>query len=158
MPSIDTHSLHPQLDPDYLNSVLFIDDSGLIYKKKTKKLATHKSVHRGKEGVILLFKVGDAYFPHHVLCWIMVNGKVPDGYRVRRYDYRSFAMDNIYLEQNEKALNGVIEGDCIYSNIYNANGRFALYVPQKYSRTKYFKSFKGLYEAREAQLKLKEKL
>ena len=158
MPSIDIRSLHPQLDPDYLNSVLFIDDSGLIYKKKTKKLATHKSVHRGKEGVILLFKVGDAYFPHHVLCWIMINGKVPDGYRVRRYDYRSFAMDNIYLEQNEKALNGVIEGDCIYCNIYNANGRFALYVPQKYSRTKYFKSFKGLYEAREAQLKLKEKL
>ena len=156
MPSIDIRSLHPQLDPDYLNSVLFIDDSGLIYKKKTKKLAAYKSVHRGKEGVILLFKVGDAYFPHHVLCWIMINGKVPDGYRVRRYDYRSFAMDNIYLEQNEKALNGVIEGDCVYCNIKTTKSGFALYFSDQYSPCRYVKSFKGLYEAREAQLKLKE--
>ena len=71
MPSIDTHSLHPQLDPDYLNSVLFIGDSGFLYKKNTKALAPHKSVHKGKEGVVVLFKAGDAYFPHHVLCWII---------------------------------------------------------------------------------------
>ena len=148
MPSIDTHSLHPQLDPDYLNSVLFIGDSGFLYKKNTKALAPHKSVHKGKEGVVVLFKAGDAYFPHHVLCWIMVNGKVPDGYRVRSFDDRFFTMDNFYLEKNEKALDGVIEGDCTYCNIQKIGKRFVLFKPATKER---IKSFVSLYEARKFQ-------
>ena len=158
MSSIDIHSLHPQLDPDYLNSIFYIGIPGLLYKKKTKWLACHRYVYRGDEGIVILFKVGDTYFPHHVLCWIMINGKVPDGYRVRRYSMSSFAIDNFYLEKDENALDGVVEGDCVYCNIYPMNGKFALYAPKKHSKSTYFKSFKGLYEAREAQLKLKEKL